>query len=183
MEFSNIDEAIRFLNEHLHLDRAPATFPPVTQYLGETHDIRALKPLLKALTQGGDYIRAVAASGLGILGLREAIPYLIETFRSDPGLYVRCDAALALGSLKAEEALPVFLQTFPQEAYEVQKRIIMATSEIDTESAKQTMKAIKHLLSVPSTRNAQDSFLEFLVEKGLQRLDRGADTTIPDHPL
>lgn len=59
--FTTLDEAVDFLMENLHVDGAPLGFRDPGPFLGRSGDARALQPLLKALKEGGSYIRASAA--------------------------------------------------------------------------------------------------------------------------
>ncbi|MDQ6693861.1 MAG: HEAT repeat domain-containing protein [Chloroflexota bacterium] len=144
--FHSIDEAIAFLRENMHISEVSADFPDAARFLGLSKDEIALAPLLEALSRGSSYMRAAAANGLGFLGRHEAIPALIKAFLEDPGLYVRSDAALALGRLGSDESLQHFIRRFPQEYFEVQKRILMAISSINTNKAGMALEAIEEMI-------------------------------------
>ena len=108
---------------------------------------------MEGLKFGGEYIRAMSALGLGYLGNKEAVPYLIDAFLHDKGLYVRCDAALALGKLKSEAALTVLVNAFPLENFEVQKRIIRAVDTIGTDKASKALLDLeKNLEKLPEPK-------------------------------
>jgi HEAT repeat protein len=164
--FHNIEEAAEFLRSNMKASNVRADFPDAARYLGESGDARALEPLLEALREGSSYIRATAASGLGLLGVSAAIPHLIHTFLTDPALYVRCDAALALGRLKAEESLSLFLKRFSDEDFEVQKRIVMAISMMGTRKARKALEGIQHILEAAELPDGKRSFLRSLAEPG-----------------
>ena len=169
-QFTNVDEAIEFLSANLQPSNPTAAYPDAAQYLGRSGDGRALDPLVQALNEGNSYIRATAALGLGELGRREGVPYLMEAFLHDPGLYVRCDAALALGKLGSEESLSVFLERFLSEEFEVQKRIVLAISQIGSEKARGALRSISSLLETLDASQGEKEFLTYLVSQGLNEI-------------
>lgn len=161
----SIEEAIKLLKENLSRNWGGQGFPDVARYLGESRDPSAFEPLLEGLMYGGDYIRASCALGLGYLGNKKAISYLIDRLMNDKGKYVRCDSALALGYLEAEEALPFFQKAFVTDIFEVQKRIIMAARKIPTQEAVNWLKGLEEeMLSKPQL-NSYEEFLLFLIQK------------------
>lgn len=134
-----IEEALTLLNDILNSNNLTTGFTngSIGHFLGKSKDPKVFAPLIDALKRGNEYIRADVALGLGYLGNKDAIPYLLDTFLNDVGIYVRSDAAIGLGLLRAEIALPFFIERFPQENFEVQKRIIIGISLIATLQAKQ----------------------------------------------
>ena|SRR5687768_16191384 len=171
--FANVDEAIAFLRKDSHPDKVRADYPDAARYLGESGDEHALQPLLEALTHHNPWIRSTAAIGLGYLGKKEAIPHLVEAFSYDSGLYVRCDAALALGRLVAEESIPIMLERFPKEQFEVQKRIIWALGEMNTQQSRDALAQIRDLLM---TFDTADEGTEFLMSQVTEELERDANS-------
>ncbi len=163
--FHSIDEAISFLHGNLHITDVGADFPNAALFLGRSEDERALAPLLETLTKGSSYMRATAASGLGFLGRREAIPALTKAFLEDPGTYVRADAALALGRLGYEESLEHFVRRFPDERFEVQKRIIMAISQMGTDKAGLALDAVEHMIAELSLSESGKGTLRSIAEQ------------------
>jgi hypothetical protein len=174
--FADIDEALRYLKEHMQADGMPFGSPDAAQYLGASGDGRVLLPLLDALQHGGAYIRASAALALGQLGRAEALPSLTQALVSDPGIYVRCDAALALGGLGREESIPVLLKRFASESFEVRKRIVMALGYFRHpmgEQALDALDAIEAMLDRTSATDGEHDFLQYLVEQSRLRLQEG----------
>ncbi|HEX8597163.1 MAG TPA: HEAT repeat domain-containing protein [Chloroflexia bacterium] len=163
-EFASVDDAIHFLMENLHLDGVPLQFPDVAQYLGKSGDVRALQPLLRALKEGGSYIRASAALGLGYLGKPEAATDLAEAFTHDRALYVRCDAALALGRLNTQDYLPLLIGRFTSENFEVRKRIAMAVARMTGGKALEAQSTLQEMLSTVEMDDLERTFLQSLLE-------------------
>ncbi len=72
--------------------------------LGRIGDTRTAGPLREALETGYPLLRARSARALATLGDTEAIPTLLERFRSEPDAGLRIAYASALGALRVEEA-------------------------------------------------------------------------------
>jgi HEAT repeat protein len=78
--------------------------------------LRRLQPqsiidlLLNQLKDSDSSVRKSAASALGAMGSLEALPALLEAFRSDTDSDVRWSTAIALGAIGSIEALPSLVQ-------------------------------------------------------------------------
>ncbi len=64
----------------------------------------AVPDMLAALEDADSHVRSVAATALGILGAREAVPALTRILAEDPDEVVRSHAAIALGEIAEVEA-------------------------------------------------------------------------------
>lgn len=164
-----IDESIDLLYNDINLDSSNANAFNAALYLGKSGDSRAFAPLIAALERGGAYMRSSAALALGLLGNKEAIPYLVETFVRDPGIYVRCDAALALGELAQEDIFPVFLRRFIEDDFEIQKRIIIAVAKLKGHNTNALLQQLKELINDMNCPSTQKDFLRFLIDERLTK--------------
>jgi HEAT repeat protein len=95
-----VADSLRVLDAAMSIDD-PDQVRPLLRLLGESHDGRALAPLVRQLTVVRSRVDVVEA--LGQLGDRRAIPALGETLLSDPYVHVRSAAVLALRKLGGPE--------------------------------------------------------------------------------
>ncbi len=111
-----VSDALRVLDCALAMDD-PDQVRPLLRLLGQSHDGRALAPLVRNLSTVRSRVDVVAA--LGSLGDVRATESLCETLVSDPYVHVRTQAAVALsqmGGEKAHSCLAKALHTEREEA-------------------------------------------------------------------
>jgi len=83
----------------------------IAKQLGETHDPKALAPLIAALKNKDSYVRSAATAGLGTLHNSAAIPELILVLQKDMKVDVREGAASALGQIGGSKAADALAET------------------------------------------------------------------------
>ncbi len=88
-----------------------ASWWPIAYALRRVEDPRAAPALMALLASDGQYSRAFAARGLGVLHYREAVPALVP-LAADVALQpaVGVEAIRALGAIRAADAIPALLK-------------------------------------------------------------------------
>jgi len=80
-------------------------------------------------------LRAWAASSLGALEAKEALPLLLKAARDPDDFFVRVTSMTALGALKAPEAVPVFVQGLRDPFADVRALALMGLAQVGDSSA------------------------------------------------
>lgn len=75
--------------------------------LGESHDSRAVKPLLGMLNDSDHHVRRIAATALGKLGDRSAVEGLVVLLEGNQRVHVKAAALDALAQIGGERSLAV----------------------------------------------------------------------------
>jgi HEAT repeat protein len=97
-------------------------------------DPQAVPPLIQALGDGWDAVRAAAAEALGNLGDPQAIPALIKAL-GDYWYDVRRAAAEALGKLGDPQAIPALIQALGDYQDDVRRAAQQAIQQIQTKQS------------------------------------------------
>ena len=98
--------------------------------LGEVHAERAFPVLVRSLGDLEDEVRGKAASSLGRLGDRRAVPYLLEHLLSDPAPFVRARIAGALGQFGSADVIDRLVRALGDPAWWVRMRSVEALEQI-----------------------------------------------------
>lgn len=98
--------------------------------LGEVRAQRAFAPLVRALGDLDDEVRAKAAHALGRLGDGRATPYLLEHLLTDPAPFVRARIAGALGRFGDPEVIERLVRSLGDPAWWVRMRSVEALEQI-----------------------------------------------------
>ncbi len=96
-----VRDSLQVLDAAMSLDD-PDQIRPLLRLLGESHDGRALAPLLRQLDSVRSRVDVVAA--LGQLGDQRALPRLGQTLLADPYVHVRAQAARAIHKIGGPSA-------------------------------------------------------------------------------
>ena len=80
-------------------------------------------------------LRAWAASALGALEAKEALPLLLKAARDPDDFFVRVTAMTSLGALKAPEAVPVFVQGLRDPFADVRALALVGLAQVGDSSA------------------------------------------------
>ncbi|HHT27732.1 MAG TPA: HEAT repeat domain-containing protein [Firmicutes bacterium] len=91
----------------------------------------AVPGLIAAISDSDASVRVKAVVALGKIGAVEAVPYLMEAYRSDPSRSVRQEAIIALGRIGAADALPVIGAAVQDPYYFIRLFAIKALEGID----------------------------------------------------
>ncbi|NIN11871.1 MAG: hypothetical protein GTN62_09970 [Gemmatimonadales bacterium] len=102
--------------------------------LGASTDTQTAVPLIAALQDGSEKVRAEAARSLGRLKARQAIHPLTDTLLRDPRAPVREEAARALGEIGDERALEALKQALGELPYEVRAGALAAMEKMGDEA-------------------------------------------------
>ena len=102
--------------------------------LGASTDTQTAVPLIAALRDRNEKVRAEAARSLGRLKARQAIHPLTETLLRDPRAPVREEAARALGEIGDERALEALKQALGELPYEVRAGALAAMERMGDEA-------------------------------------------------
>ena len=98
--------------------------------LGEVHADRAFPVLVRSLGDLEDEVRGKAATALGRLGDRRAVPYLLEHLLSDPAPFVRARIAGALGQFGGADVIDRLVRALGDPAWWVRMRSVEALEQI-----------------------------------------------------
>lgn len=98
--------------------------------LGEVRAQRAFPALVRALGDVDDEVRAKSATGLGRIGDRRAIGYLLEHLLTDPAPFVRLRIASALGQFGGPEVTNRLVRALGDPAWWVRMRSVEALAQI-----------------------------------------------------
>jgi HEAT repeat protein len=121
-----VDPLIAFLEQPgRHPARAWAA-----NVLGEVRAQRAFPVLVRGLGDLEDEVRAKCATGLGRLGDRRAISYLLEHLLSDPAPFVRARIAGTLGRFDDPEVIDRLVRALGDPAWWVRMRSVEALEQI-----------------------------------------------------
>ena len=104
--------------------------PTGTQILGDLGNPRVVSVLIGCLTDLHDQVRARAASALGRLGERRAVPELIRVMLADPVPYVRIQVVRALGALGDPRALHHLIDALKDGEWWVRVRVVEALEQL-----------------------------------------------------
>ncbi len=96
-----VRDSLQVLDAAMSLDD-PDQIRPLLRLLGESHDGRALAPLLRQLDSVRSRVDVVAA--LGQLGDQQALPRLGQTLLADPYVHVRAQAARSIHKIGGPSA-------------------------------------------------------------------------------
>ena len=102
--------------------------------LGASTDSETVSPLIGALQDRSEKVRAEAARTLGRLKARPAIHPLTDTLLRDPLAPVREEAARALGEIGDEQALEALKQALGELPYEVRAGALTAMEKMGDEA-------------------------------------------------
>jgi HEAT repeat protein len=111
------------------LEAGPRIPMPVPSASPSQQDIMRLR-----FQQSRD-LRAWAASSLGALEAREALPLLLKAAREPDDFFLRVTSMTALGILKAPEALPVFVQGLYDPFPDVRALALMGLAQVGDSSS------------------------------------------------
>lgn len=121
-----VDPMLHFLEEPgRHPARAWAA-----NVLGELRSARAFAALTHALEDTDDEVRAKAATALGQVQDRRAVPYLLDRLLTDPAPFVRTRIAGALGRFEAPEIVDRLVRGLGDPAWWVRMRSVEALEQI-----------------------------------------------------
>ncbi|MGE5091028.1 MAG: HEAT repeat domain-containing protein [Bacillota bacterium] len=98
--------------------------------LGDVRAARAFPVLVRSLGDLEDEVRGKAASALGRLGDRRAVPYLLEHLLSDPAPFVRARIAGALGQFGDADVIDRLVRALGDPAWWVRMRSVEALEQI-----------------------------------------------------
>jgi HEAT repeat protein len=118
--------------------------------------------LVNDLKKGIGLVRVKAATELGRLGEKRAIPALIEALK-DPNMALRNNAAFALGEIGAEEAVPRLIDLLRDPEERVRKSAIKALGMI---RAKDAVAPLLQVLDADNSRVTRKSALRSLGQIG-----------------
>ena len=110
--------------------------------LGASTDSETTGPLIAALQDRSEKVRAEAARSLGRLKARPAIHSLTETLLRDPLAPVREEAARALGEIGDEQALEALKQALGELPYEVRAGALTAMEKMGDEAVPLFLQAL-----------------------------------------
>ena len=110
--------------------------------LGASTDSETTTPLIAALQDRSEKVRAEAARSLGRLKARPAIHSLTETLLRDPLPPVREEAARALGEIGDEQALEALKQALGELPYEVRAGALTAMEKMGDEAVSLFLQAL-----------------------------------------
>ena len=110
--------------------------------LGASTDTENTDPLIAALQDRSEKVRAEAARSLGRLKARSAIHALTETLLRDPLAPVREEAARALGEIGDEQALEALKQALGELPYEVRAGALTAMEKMGDEAVPLFLQAL-----------------------------------------
>jgi len=120
-----VADSLRVLDAAMSIDD-PDQVRPLLRLLSESHDGRALAPLLRQLTVVRSRVDVVEA--LGQLGDRRAIPSLGETLLADPYVHVRSAAVLSLRKLGGPEAQAILQRAHKSEREPAVQAVLSSAS-------------------------------------------------------
>ena len=110
--------------------------------LGASTDSETTDPLIAALQDRSEKVRAEAARSLGRLRARPAIHSLTEILLRDPLALVREEAAHALGEIGDEQALEALKQALGELPYEVRAGAMTAMEKMGDEAVPLFLQAL-----------------------------------------
>ncbi len=110
--------------------------------LGGSTESETVSPLIAALQDRSDKVRAEAARSLGRLKARPAIHPLTDTLLRDPLAPVREEAARALGEIGDEQALEALKQALGELPYEVRSGALTAMEKMGDEAVPLFLQAL-----------------------------------------
>ena len=110
--------------------------------LGASTDSETVSPLIGALQDRSEKVRAEAARTLGRLKARPAIHPLTDTLLRDPLAPVREEAARALGEIGDEQALEALKQALGELPYEVRAGALTAMEKMGDEAVPLFLQAL-----------------------------------------
>ena len=110
--------------------------------LGASTDSETTNPLITALQDRSEKVRAEAARSLGRLRARSAIHSLTETLLRDPLAPVREEAARALGEIGDEQALEALKQALGELPYEIRAGALTAMEKMGDEAVPLFLQAL-----------------------------------------
>jgi HEAT repeat protein len=114
---------------------------PVVRALGRTKSHGVLQPLVTALQDSDESVRAYAAEALGEIGDKQAVEPLQRRLQQDASSYVRGTAAEALGRLKDPRAVEPLINALSDEAHYVRENAVNALDEIADPRALEALEA------------------------------------------
>jgi HEAT repeat protein len=136
---ATFDALVALLNRH---DDSGAR-PWAAQILGDLGSPRAVGPLLACLTDLNDQVRARAASSLGRLGDRRAVPELIRIMLGDPVPYVRIQVVRALGTLGDPRSLHHLIDALKDGEWWVRIRVVEALEQLGDQAVEPLFLALE----------------------------------------
>ena len=145
--------------------------------LGGSTDSETVGPLIAALQDRSEKVRAEAARSLGRLKARSAIHPLTDTLLRDPLPPVREEAARALGEIGDEQALEALKQALGELPYEVRAGALTAMERMGDEAIPLFLQALDE--DDDRTRSQAATALERTghVDKLIERLAVETGTT------
>jgi len=139
--------------------------------------------LVNDLKKGIGLVRVNAATELGRLRERRAVPALIESLK-DPNMALRSNAAFALGEIGASEAAPRLIDLLRDPEERVRKSVVKALGMI---RAKEAVAPLIQVLDADNSRVIRKSALRSLGQIGdpkafgaVERFISHADPTLAD---
>lgn len=109
---------------------------------------KAIPVLLKTIKDEDWAIRKMSTLALGELGVKEAIPMIIDFLKFDIEPEVRAGAAEALGDLRAEQAVPSLIDALDDSA-DIVRQVSIWSLGLMGEKAKEAVPKILEFLSKP----------------------------------
>lgn len=114
------------------------------EMLGEEGDLRAVGPLILALTDPYVDVSWIAAKSLGKLGDPEAVPHLIELLKSED-IWNRLGAAEGLGGIRDQKAVQPLVEVLKDDPKpKVQMKAAWALGRIGGETARKALDSQKN---------------------------------------
>ena len=135
--------------------------------LGASTDSETTGPLIAALQDRSEKVRAEAARSLGRLKARPAIHSLTETLLRDPLAPVREEAARALGEIGDEQALEALKQALGELPYEVRAGALTAMEKMGDDAVSLFLQALddERTRTQAATALERNGYVSQLIER------------------
>jgi len=138
----------------------------------ELKEEKEIGKLIDLLQENEAQIREEAVKALGMIGSKEALPYLIERLKEDPDATVRANAALALSHFKSEECKTTLKEAAEDEDWEVRHDAAIAMRDFPDEEIKEKLCSLITDKEVEVRKKAIDSLGEMGDEDMISELKK-----------